>query len=95
MTSRVNVGDGVEVLKIDGETLPFADDEFDVVFSATVLMHNVDATVEALVGEMCRVASRRVVLYEEVSGTRRDRYSYVKRTPGEYRGDVPVARVRP
>ena len=79
-----NTPDDVETTKIDGRVLPFADNEFDVVFCATVLMHNVDEVAAPLVAEMCRVAGERVVLFEEVAPRRRDRYSYVKRTVAEY-----------
>ena len=50
-------GRGHEVLATDGQTLPFADREFDVVFSATVLQHN--PVFASLLGEMCRVARGR------------------------------------
>ncbi len=55
-----------------------------MVFSATVLMHNVDGIATPLVAEMCRIAGEEVVLFEEVSQRRKDRYSYVKRTVGQY-----------
>ena len=57
----------VDVRKIDGTTLPFTDGAFDLVFSATVLQHNTDeAMLGAIVAEMCRVASKRVVIFERI-----------------------------
>ncbi|HEX5106153.1 MAG TPA: class I SAM-dependent methyltransferase, partial [Pirellulaceae bacterium] len=37
--AMLDLADHDELVKIDGRSLPFADGEFDVVFSATVLMH--------------------------------------------------------
>lgn len=82
--AMLDLADHDELVKIDGRTLPFADDEFDVVFSSTVLMHNVDSTAGPLVAQMCRVSREQVVLFEEVSPRRREHFSYVKRTVSEY-----------
>ena len=82
--ARATTGGSVEITKIDGRVLPFDDNEFDVVFCATVLMHNIDDVTVPLVAEMCRVASRNVVLFEEVTQRRKDRYSYFKRTATQY-----------
>jgi ubiquinone/menaquinone biosynthesis C-methylase UbiE len=57
----------VEIYKVDGTVLPFNDKQFDIVFSATVLQHNTDEKmVTALMKEMCRVSSDRVVLFERI-----------------------------
>jgi hypothetical protein len=64
-------------------TLPFANGEFDVVFSATELMHHVDDVVGPLIGEMCRCSRGDVVLFEEVAPRRHEKYSYVKPTAAE------------
>ena len=73
---------GHEVHETDGNTLPFEDQEFDVVFSATVLHHN--PRIDSLLGEMCRVA-RRVVLFEDTAPThRRESDAFFRRTRAEY-----------
>jgi ubiquinone/menaquinone biosynthesis C-methylase UbiE len=56
-----------EVVHIDGEHLPFADGEFDVVTTTTVLQHNPDARRTQLLGEICRVSAKDVVLIEDTS----------------------------
>ena len=58
-------GEGVEVVQIDGKTLPFANEEFDVSFTATVLMHNPDSTMVQIVDEMCRITRSSVYLIED------------------------------
>lgn len=64
----------IELVKIDGERLPFQDGEFDLAFTATVLQHNTDeAMMQKILSELCRVTSKEVVLFEqinsEISGT--------------------------
>lgn len=54
-----------EVIQIDGENLPFADKEFDVVTTTTVLQHNPDARRTKLLGEICRVSAKDVLLFED------------------------------
>lgn len=49
----------------DGETLPFADRDFDVVMSCYVLHHLRPAAVDALLVEMVRCARRRVLILED------------------------------
>jgi SAM-dependent methyltransferase len=56
-----------EVVQIDGENLPFADREFDVVTTTTVLQHNPDARRTKLLGEICRVSAKDVLLFEDTS----------------------------
>ena len=65
--ARERVSPATELFKTDGTRLPFADGEFDVVFSATVLQHNSDeAMFRGLLAEMARVATNEVVLFEQV-----------------------------
>jgi ubiquinone/menaquinone biosynthesis C-methylase UbiE len=54
-----------EIILIDGETLPFEDEEFDVVTTTTVLQHNPDARRAKLLGEICRVSAKDVLLFED------------------------------
>ncbi len=57
----------VNVQKVNGTALPFGDDSFEVVFSATVLQHNTDERMLfALIDEMCRVASSEVHIFERI-----------------------------
>jgi SAM-dependent methyltransferase len=54
-----------EVIQTDGENLPFADKEFDVVTTTTVLQHNPDSRRTKLLGEICRVSAKDVFLFED------------------------------
>lgn len=56
---------GAEVVLIDGESLPFDDKEFDVTFTATVLMHNPADRMVKMVDEMCRITSSNLYLIED------------------------------
>jgi SAM-dependent methyltransferase len=55
---------GVEAVALDGTGLPFADREFDLVFTVTVLQHNPE--IEELVAEICRVSGQGVEFVEGV-----------------------------
>ena len=58
---------GVELVKTNGNQLPFRDRSFDVVMTVTVLQHNTNEQVlNALVGEIARVSRKRVILFERV-----------------------------
>lgn len=60
----------VEVVKIDGTSLPFSDREFAVVFTATVLQHNSDdSMMRSILREACRVSGHSVVLFERVDSS--------------------------
>ena len=53
--------------KINGLKLPFEDENFDLVFSATVLQHNTDdEMMKGILREMCRVSKSEVVLFERI-----------------------------
>lgn len=57
----------VQVLKIDGKKLPFENNSFDIVFTATVLQHNTDeGMLKEILSEMCRVSSDRIYLFERI-----------------------------
>lgn len=65
--ASAHLPESVKLTKIDGQQLPFEDQRFDVVFSATVLQHNTDdAMMCRLLGEMCRVSGDRVLLFERI-----------------------------
>ena len=57
----------VSLHKVNGESLPFADGEFDLVFTATVLQHNTsESMLVRNLEEICRVCSDRLILFERV-----------------------------
>ena len=57
----------VSLQKVDGESLPFADGEFDLVFTATVLQHNTDESMLMRnLEEICRVCGDELILFERV-----------------------------
>lgn len=57
----------ISVRKINGTKLPFETDEFDIVFTATVLQHNTDdKMLRELMGEIGRVSKDQVFLYERI-----------------------------
>ena len=65
--ARANLPGEVEVQKIDGTQLPFADNSVDIVFTATVLQHNTDEVMlKALIKEICRVAKKKVYIFERI-----------------------------
>jgi ubiquinone/menaquinone biosynthesis C-methylase UbiE len=64
--SRRNVPEA-EIVQIDGDSLPFDDNEFDVVTTVTVLQHNPDARRTRILSEICRVSSMHVILFEDTS----------------------------
>jgi ubiquinone/menaquinone biosynthesis C-methylase UbiE len=56
-----------EIVQIDGDSLPFEDNEFDVVTTVTVLQHNPDARRTRILSEICRVSANQVILFEDTS----------------------------
>lgn len=60
----------VDIVKIDGEHLPFPDKSFDIVFTATVLQHNTDETmVRKIIPELCDMCKEQLILFERVEAT--------------------------
>lgn len=45
-----------EIVQTDGDSLPFDDEEFDVVTTVTVLQHNPDDRRARMLSEICRVS---------------------------------------
>jgi UDP-N-acetylglucosamine transferase subunit ALG13/SAM-dependent methyltransferase len=82
--ARERVGAAADIHITDGATLPFADREFDLVFTTTVLQHNPDETVTQLLHEMCRVAGEDLYIIEDTAPVRRERPSLWLRTVREY-----------
>jgi ubiquinone/menaquinone biosynthesis C-methylase UbiE len=68
--AKSNLPDSVNLVKTNGTQLPFADQSFDYVFTATVLQHNTDEVMlKQLMGEICRVAKEKVYLFERIEDT--------------------------
>lgn len=65
--SREKLPKKIDLVKIDGTSLPFADKEFDYVFTATVLQHNTDEEMlKKIMSEICRVSKEKVFLFERI-----------------------------
>lgn len=65
--SRNKLPNAIDLVKIDGTTLPFKDKEFDYVFTATVLQHNTDEEMmKKILAEICRVSKEKVILFERI-----------------------------
>lgn len=65
--SRNKLPNEIELVKIDGISLPFKDKEFDYVFTATVLQHNTDdQMMKRILAEICRVSNEKVFLFERI-----------------------------
>ncbi len=62
-------GSDVEVELTDGVILPFADGEFDISFTVTVLMHNPSTTVAQLAAQMARVTRSSIYVMEDTVAT--------------------------
>lgn len=79
----------VEITKVDGASLPFADQSIDLTYTVTVLQHNTsEPTLRSLTSEICRVTRGTVVLMEDV-GERRElggTGDYLARDPKLYEG---------
>jgi hypothetical protein len=81
------LGTLVELHKIDGRTLPFADGSMDVSFTATVLHHVTDPEMFlSLVSELCRVTRDEIVVMEDIGTSERvgGSGSYIGRTARVY-----------
>ncbi len=88
MATKNLEGRKIGLTKINGTQLPFEDQTFDLVFSATVLQHNTDEEMMAkLLTEMCRVSKHRVVLFERVDKTLKGD-ELCKGRPVDYYGEI-------
>jgi SAM-dependent methyltransferase len=65
-SAKLNVP-SAEVVQTDGDSLPFGDEEFDVVTTVTVLQHNPDDRRARLLGEICRVCRNQILLFEDTT----------------------------
>lgn len=65
--ARENNADEVRIVKVDGTKLPFDDQSFDIVFTATVLQHNTDeGMLKKLMAEIARVSGNKIYLFERI-----------------------------
>lgn len=65
--AKKRVPDGIDIVKTNGTELPFADNSFDIVFTATVLQHVTDEKMlSQLMEEICRVSSDSIYIFEKV-----------------------------
>jgi SAM-dependent methyltransferase len=62
-----NLGDSAEICLLDGPTLPFSDQEVDVVLTVTVLHHNPEENLLALLDELTRVAGTTIEMIEDTT----------------------------
>lgn len=68
--SREKLPKEIELIKIDGISLPFKDKEFDYAFTATVLQHNTnEEMLKKIMAELCRVSGNKVFLFERIEKT--------------------------
>jgi ubiquinone/menaquinone biosynthesis C-methylase UbiE len=65
--ARRNVGDRADIRQLEGPTLPLDDREVDVALTVTVLQHNPDEAVLALLDELTRVAKSTLELIEDTT----------------------------
>jgi SAM-dependent methyltransferase len=65
-------GTGVEVVPLDGGPYPFADREFELVYTCTVLHHNPSEAIPGILAEIARVSAGDVVLIESTAPRERD-----------------------
>ena len=85
----------VNLVHIDGETLPFADQSINLVFSVTVLQHNTDELMmESILKEMCRVSGGEVILFERIEKKPKGDALCVGRTIEQYAGICEAAGFR-
>lgn len=86
--AKSNLPPSVNIVKVDGTSLPFEDKSFDYVFSATVLQHNTDEVMLVqLMKEMCRVAKEKVFLFERIEkAIKGDELCYGR--PVDYYADI-------
>lgn len=68
--SRSKLSPHTELIKIDGEHIPFEDKSIDMSITATVLQHNTDdRMMKQILKELARVTSSELVLFERVEKT--------------------------
>lgn len=84
LARRTTAGTPVELVEVDGDTLPFADAEFSLTYSVTVVQHNHEPRFSRMIAEMCRVTARSVRMIEGIAPVRDEGYAFVLRPADEY-----------
>jgi len=91
LAKKNTAGHDISFTKTNGTQLPFDDESFDIVFSATVLQHNTDPDMmKALLKEMCRVSTDKVIIFERIEKRLKGDDLCMGR-PIEYYAKVPLA----
>lgn len=68
--AKSNLPPTIELFKTNGTSLPFADKEFDIVYTSTVLQHNTDeAMLLPIINELCRTSANKLYLFERIENT--------------------------
>lgn len=84
LATKTIAGTTIQVQKTDGTTLPFAENDFDVSFTSTVLQHNTDEPMlHKLVAEISRVTSSDTYIFERIENKIRGTELCIGR-PGAY-----------
>lgn len=55
----------LDIRQAEGQSLPYADHDFDVVMTVTVVQHNPDTVARQILKEICRVARSEIFLFED------------------------------
>ena len=67
LSSRLLNTPNIHVEKIDGHTLPFQSNYFDISFTSTVLQHNTDERMlKSIINEICRVSRSDIYIFERI-----------------------------
>lgn len=75
----------VHLFQMNGRDLPLRSGAVDMTYTVTVLQHVCDEeTMAALLREICRVTTRRIVLFEDTFYRRWEKYSHVGRAVADY-----------
>jgi SAM-dependent methyltransferase len=82
--ARANLGDLAEINLLDGPKLPLPDCVSDVSLTVTVLQHNNDQSIDAIIKELTRVTSETLELLEDTSRRPRSYETYFLREPQVY-----------
>jgi ubiquinone/menaquinone biosynthesis C-methylase UbiE len=86
LSSHLLQDKNIPVSHIDGTRLPFDSASFQVVFTSTVLQHNINEhALQLLVNEICRVASEEVIIFERVEKKIKGHDSNIGRPVSYYR----------
>jgi ubiquinone/menaquinone biosynthesis C-methylase UbiE len=67
VSRRLLQNKNIRIQKVDGVSLPFDDQYFDLVFTSTVLQHNThEDQLKALIQNICRVSKNEVIIFERI-----------------------------